>query len=372
MQPIHHRATRLLTAAFASTGLLTACTREIRIEQFDATPATESKSAARPGTAIDGSGTIALTALQQAPLEIHFIKVGQGDCTLVKCPNGKNVLVDCGSLKEAHPLSTRNYLRDHLDQMHIDTLVVTHPDADHYNMIPYSLAPFTIGRIVMIGDPSEYDATAYVTSASQKSSHGFENWLSHFDPSKVTVVDQDDIDESTAADHALFDTGEVDIYIVAAEIDDPGNLSPVNTRSIVLMVSFDEFDCLLTGDATFPTEDAIIAKYPADWLDVDVLKLGHHGSRVTSTSPVWANTVKPEVCIASAAYTKMHGHPSHDLRERLEPHTDTVNAHKIRWWNGKDSSYNLSDYKEATYSTARSGTIVVKSDGQTFSVLYSE
>jgi beta-lactamase superfamily II metal-dependent hydrolase len=210
-----------------------------------------------------------------------------------------------------------------------------------------------------------------VTSASQKTSHGFENWIDALDPAKLTVVDQDDISDSDAPS-TLFDTGEVDIYIVAAEVDDPGGLSPVNTRSIVLKVHYDEFDCLLTGDATFPTEDSIINRYDADWLDVDVLKLGHHGSRVTSTSKTWADTVKPEVCIASASYAKMHGHPSHDLRERLEPHTSTVELHKIRWWKGKDSSYNLSDYDEATYSTARNGTIVVKTDGQSIDVAYKD
>lgn len=74
----------------------------------------------------------------------------------------------------------------------------------------------------------------------------------------------------------------------------------------------------------------------------------------------------------SASYAKMHGHPSHDLRERLEPHTTAVEQHKIRWWKGKDSSYNLSDYDEATYCTARSGTIVIKNDGQSYEVLYKD
>jgi beta-lactamase superfamily II metal-dependent hydrolase len=147
---------------------------------------------------------------------------------------------------------------------------------------------------------------------------------------------------------------------------------PVNTRSIVLLVSFGDFECLLTGDATFPTENAIMARYPADWLDVEVLKLGHHGSRTTSTSQAWADATSPEVCIASAAYSNSYGHPADDVRSRIEKHTDPSEAHKMRWYEGQGNPRNYNAYDEAAYCTARSGTIVVKVDGAAYSVEYSD
>ena len=66
-------------------------------------------------------------------LEIHFIKVGQGDCTLVKTPNGKSILVDCGSIGG---LFDEHRVKQYIDNVlganpEIDLLVVTHPDGDH-------------------------------------------------------------------------------------------------------------------------------------------------------------------------------------------------------------------------------------------------
>src|SRR5688572_13548632 len=82
-------------------------------------------------------------ALPRAPalggqLEIHFVNVGQGDCTLVKMPNGKRMLVDCGSTtKNQSAAPIRSYLLKQLgNHKRIDAVVVTHPDADHYNFLP--------------------------------------------------------------------------------------------------------------------------------------------------------------------------------------------------------------------------------------------
>jgi beta-lactamase superfamily II metal-dependent hydrolase len=137
-------------------------------------------------------------------------------------------------------------------------------------------------------------------------------------------------------------------------------------------VSYGQFNVLLTGDATFHTENAIMARYPSAWLDVDVMKIGHHGSKWTSTSDQWADTVKAEVAIASAAFTAKHGHPADEIRSRLERHATTAQPHKMRWWYNSSQSYNDDDYAEAIYCTARSGNILVTSDGQSFTVEYED
>ena len=71
-------------------------------------------------------------------LEIHFINVGQGDCTFVSCPDGENVLIDCGTSGGGDGALARQYLQKVLGTttVDIDTLVVTHPDKDHYNLLP--------------------------------------------------------------------------------------------------------------------------------------------------------------------------------------------------------------------------------------------
>ena len=74
----------------------------------------------------------------QAELVLHFVEIGQGDCTLIECPNGGFILVDAGSTAQGGRAAVRDYVRNQLDQAspRIDTVGVTHPDADHYNYLP--------------------------------------------------------------------------------------------------------------------------------------------------------------------------------------------------------------------------------------------
>ena len=95
----------------------------------------------------------------------------------------------------------------------------------------------------------------------------------------------------------MCDCGDADVFILAADIQ--ASRSPKNARSIVVLISYGDFDVMLMGDATFDTEDAILERYPEDWLDVEVLKIGHHGSSTTSTSLDWAETVQPKLAVAN-------------------------------------------------------------------------
>src|SRR5688500_10839620 len=92
----------------------------------------ESFEARSPGDT--NRNNITRPALPRAPapggqLEIHFVNVGQGDCTLVKMPNGKRMLVDCGSTtKNQSAAPIRSYLLKQLgNNKRIDAVVVTHP-----------------------------------------------------------------------------------------------------------------------------------------------------------------------------------------------------------------------------------------------------
>jgi len=89
-----------------------------------------------------------LTALGQQ-LEIHFINVGQGDSTLIVCPNGHRILVDAGSSAGADVPTIQTYFQSHLgtNTPRLDTLVITHADRDHYNLLDDLLPGVTVGNI---------------------------------------------------------------------------------------------------------------------------------------------------------------------------------------------------------------------------------
>jgi beta-lactamase superfamily II metal-dependent hydrolase len=133
-------------------------------------------------------------------------------------------------------------------------------------------------------------------------------------------------------------------------------------------VSDGDLDVVLTGDATTETERQMIA-WHGDALAAEVLKLGHHGSGTTSTGTPWVEAVRPRVAIASAAFDAKHGHPSRRAVERVHRHTDDVDAHAFRWWLDRSTPQDLADYREAVYSTAVDGHVVVESDGASYRVV---
>jgi competence protein ComEC len=89
-----------------------------------------------------------------------------------------------------------------------------------------------------------------------------------------------------------------------------------NNDSLVLQLRYGSRKLLLTGDVEKQAEIEILAENPADALHADVLKVGHHGSK-NSTSPEFLAAVRPQVGIISAGEDNPYGHPNSELLERL-------------------------------------------------------
>jgi len=298
------------------------------------------------------SPSAAHTPAGTGELEIHFIDVGQGDSTLVVCPNGRNLLIDAGSHSGAEADVIRDYIFGEIgpDQPRIDALIVTHADSDHYNLIPSVLAQVYVRKAFHVGRASHYgDETVW-------------NWLRRLGE-RLEFVSESYYDRSGRPNPDI-DCGAAEVYFLAANVRH--SKSWKNARSIVLMVRFGEFEVILTGDATHATENRIMERYDAAWLDADVLKIGHHGSLATSTSTSWADTVRPEIAVASAGWRSRYGHPRREVLERLEGHTIAWDPHRITSATGRQNDYTWHDddnYREGIFLTATNGSVVVTTRG---------
>lgn len=291
-------------------------------------------------------------AATNGPLELHFTNVGQGDSTLIVCPNGETVLIDAGTLSGFPAEEVRSYLLDAIEPhgSDIDTLIVTHPDADHYNLLSEVLDDVPVGQAFYVGTKKTYASqTAY-------------NWITT-QPSSSRRLGFSDFDQETLPNQSMG-CGDADIWILAASVN--ARKSPKNAKSIVVMVRYGDFEAILTGDATFDTEKVILSRYDHDWLNVDLLKLGHHGSRTTSTGQSWVDVLKPQIAIASSGIENSHGHPSKEVIDRLRNSTVSTTAHELMIGTGKRGSYKfpiIPGETESIFNTASSGTIVVRSNG---------
>lgn len=310
------------------------------------------------------------TILASAPLvslpqnlEINFLNVGQGDSTLIVCPNKNTILIDSGSLSGVRVEDIEDRFTQLIEPSgsDIDYLVLTHPDADHYNLLEELLFQIPVGKSFFVGNKSDYkDERVY-------------DWLKEYPASFNQLSFNDFSLESTPS--SKFDCGDAKIWVLAASVQ--SRKSRKNAMSIVFMIRYGEFEAVITGDATHATENIILERYTPEFLDIDVLKIGHHGSLATSTSKKWAEVLSPRAAFASSSSENSYGHPRLEVIDRVKEYTESVQPHPFRSGesigNRKYKYTTNSEETEAVYSNSTSGHIKLISDGSgQFEVFLSE
>ena len=247
-------------------------------------------------------------------LSVFFLDVGQGDSTLILFSN-KSILIDAGEAEMGDRVVSDLKA---LGVSRIDLLVATHPHSDHIGGMQKVLAAFPVGQVLDSGLPH--------TSST------YEHFLETIDRKNIPyrVAEQG---QTIDIDPALM------IFILSPQKerfgDDP------NTNSVVLRISYGTIAFLLTGDMGGESESALVRSgYP---LDSRILKVGHHGS-YSSTSSSFLTRVLPETAIIMVGKDNPFGHP----------HKQTLDL--------------LKEYGVTIYRTDLDGTIVIRSDGMSYSV----
>ena len=208
-----------------------------------------------------------------APPSVTVLDVGQADAILVR-QGSTVVLVDSGLDDRVVTALVRNNVH------HIDAVFVTHWDEDHWGGLPAVLEQFSVGTIAVAADALE-DAPAQVLNRPGVSYR------------QVRRGDTLDIGAFRARVMWPFDS-----------VDGEGN-----EDSLVLLLTFAQegkrLRMLLTGDAELDQEREFVQEVG----DIDVLKLGHHGSKVSVDGDL-LGILQPELSIASAGEGNRYGHPS--------------------------------------------------------------
>lgn len=247
---------------------------------------------------------------EESPLRVHFIDVGQGDSTLIQCPDGSTILIDGGRIW------TYPFLLDYLTRAgveKIDLLVATHPHGDHYGGLIKVLKTFPVDEIL---DSGKEDTT------------------DHYQRYLETIKGLPEVGFKLARAGDRLSFGEVKILIIH-----PSSRLPVspNDCSIMLKLTYGDVSFLLTGDAEAEGErEAMSRGYN---LRSTVLKVGHHGSR-TSTSQAFLSRVAPRYAVIPAGKDNGYGHPHSEVTRRLQ-------MRRIK-----------------TYQTGTEGTILFITDGE--------
>lgn len=260
--------------------------------------------------AIDGVQPI------ESDFAVYYLDVGQSDCTIVIC-DGEVLMIDTGSLRRINTIRQSMHT---LNIHSIDYMVITHQHDDHMGSASELINDVPVENFIM---PKLAESNNITDNKTY-------NIL-------INTLADKDINRIPSQECESFMLGDALVEILSPTVQS----NNINNMSIVLKITYGETEFLFQSDAETKIENDLIR---SDYdIDVDVLKIGHHGSK-TSSSEKFLNVTSPEFAIISSGARNTYSHPNKKILDRLE------------------------EFEIYTFVTSLDGDIAVSSDGNTIKV----
>lgn len=242
-------------------------------------------------------------------LTVHFLDVGQGDCTLITCGDHA-MLIDAGDNSKG--TTVEQYIKKQ-NITRLDYVIGTHPDADHIGGLDVAIYKFDCGTIIL--PDFEKSTATYRDVIDTINNKGY----------KITrpVVGE------------TYALGDAQFTIISPVSDDYGDNA--NNYSVGIRLTYGNTSFLFAGDAEEEAEEDMLES--GEELSADVYKASHHGSK-TSNTEEFLNAVNPEYAVISCGENNSYGHP----------HAQTLNTFR---------SMGIKVFR-----TDEQGAIIIKSDGK--------
>lgn len=248
--------------------------------------------------------------LDKNKLNILFFDVGQADSELIFY-NGKTILIDSGNTNDGENIV--NGIKS-LGISKLDYVIGTHVHEDHIGGMSYIVDEIEIGNF-------------YLPYNTKTTSSYYKRLLNSLTEKNIGI------EEATVGDKIQID--DLICEIMSVDNEEPED---ANDASIVTQITYGELKYLFMGDATSRNENS------REWEDVDILKVGHHGSNTSSTERFLKQTLA-EIAIIPVGKENSYGLPKQEILNRLN---------------------NLGS---KIYRTDIDGTIQILSDGKTNEVI---
>ncbi len=260
-------------------------------------------------------------------LEINFVDVGQGDCTFIKTPYNKTILIDGGgsNINSGFDGGKNILLPYILDKGYtkIDYMLITHMDNDHIGNLFTILEELKVKKIII--------------SKQGEDSENYKKLLDIVKKKKIKVLIVKEGDILKIENNLYFKI----LWPQEEQIKE----NILNNNSIVAKLNYHNFSMLFTGDIEKIAEEKMLEKYDNKDLKADILKIAHHGSK-TSSIEEFVEKVNPKMALIGVGKNNLFKHPSDSTLE-------TLNKNKIK-------IYRTDKNGEITIKVNRKGQYIVK------------
>ncbi|MDZ4286839.1 MAG: MBL fold metallo-hydrolase [Prosthecobacter sp.] len=297
-------------------------------------------------------------------LTVKVMDVGQGDAVLVRCPDGDHtLLIDAGCITILYPGSVKMF-KDQINSAFegqervITTVVTSHPHADHIGNMQWVLDEFAVENYVDNGEVTEKPMSVKLHERVEEMND--QGALTYWDLKDLTVVENIPFCPKT----------KLKVVSPRGWNED---LDDINDGSLIVRLEYGQKSFLFVGDAEEPAEETL-REHGGDLLNVDVLKVGHHGSHSSSTK-AFIEAVSPDIAIISCgskdvgANKKTYKHPRlvtmatyntwfGGLSPVDHPETGAVFA-----YNAEDEEWQSVTRRYGLWMTVNDGTVTVTCDG---------
>lgn len=248
-----------------------------------------------------------------AELTVYFLDVGQGDCAIIEC-DGEAMIIDGGLPGQSSKVYS--FIKDFPSKRFL-YMVATHPDNDHIGGLPGALNAFKDSGIKLekIFSPvTEHDSPRFLDLKNHAEKNGlkikipYDNQKYYLGNAEVTFYNCNHKKKNVVR-------SAVDWVKSHLKRDDPEEDKENNDMSLVVKIVYGDTSFLFTGDIETDAENRLIS----DGIDlnVDVLKVAHHGSK-TSSSHSFLEKVNPKYAVISCGKSNRFHHPHQQTLDELQ------------------------------------------------------
>ena len=249
--------------------------------------------------------TASVISIMPNSLSVHFVDVGQGDCTLIQTPTNKTILIDGGGSEFGNFDVGENTLLPYLLDRRITTIdymLISHTDADHIGGL-FAIVENLKVKNIIIGKQGE-------------GSDNFNRLIGLIKEKNINVI--------VAEKGKIIKTDKYSYFEVLFPEDALIKENVLNNNSVVAKFNCMEFSMLFTGDIEKIAENRICELYEGtDKLKATVLKVAHHGSKTSSTEE-FLELVEPKIALIGVGANNNFGHPNEEVIDRLKTFTKLI------------------------------------------------